>query len=563
MDRRQLQSLLPSSSGSNNTNHSAGSSRSGRAERLVRNRITRVGTACESCKRRRSKAGIQCTFDPSLDGRRAGHREDREALALQNRLLTALLQVVRFRSTAQVEAVIKCIREDDPTHDIFATIQDCLQQLDEGEPVASSGVDGLQSDFQPQLPATSSAEESEKVGSADVVCLGRDTSGKEATYETSTPPSHGDGEDENQPNNRPDGKICPTCNQPSLAATDALTPPESAHEHLGHSVPDEQYAHGTDLHSGKAHHSCGATPPNTTTSSSRWQSNVGDLQQNRQGWHFTLCAPGTHSAHPTRAVAVNQVEERAPKTDASYQLVAQYAAQDISPSTTSVESPNTRGASYSHVSPLYGIQTLIMKEKTPLSDIITGFMDNAQALLSYGVSPSSVLGSDVIDVELFFRDRTREDEFTVCSWACEVWRSFHDWDVYVRLAQILAYATVMRWMLVPTAQSYAAIPAILKPRPIQYLVPHHIALDFLPLPPLREALIKNLRDWMTALPAAPLSVNWVRGMDTAVVWDDQRRRRLLSREFVQHITNYQNWSVGESILDTFPEVEGLIRLDRK
>ncbi|EXJ72232.1 uncharacterized protein A1O5_04736 [Cladophialophora psammophila CBS 110553] len=548
MDRRQLQSLLPSSSGSNNTNLSAGSSRSGRAERLARNKITR--------------AGVQCTFDPSLDGRRAGHREDREALAVQNRLLTALFQVVRFRSTAQVEAVIKCIREVDPTHDIFATIQDCLQQLDEGEPAASGGVDGLQSDFQLQLLATSSTEESEKDDS-DVVCLDRDTYGQEAAYEISTPPSHGDGKDENPPNSRPNGRICPTCNQPSPASTDTLSPSESAHEHPGHSVADEQNAQGTDFRSGRAHHACGATPPNTTTSSSRWQSNIGDLQQNRRGWHFTLCAPGTHSAHPTEAAAVNQVEERAQQTHSSYQLVAQHAAQGTSPSTTSAEGPNTRGASHSHGSPLYGIQTLIMKEKTPLSDIITGFMDNAQALLSYGVSPSSVLGSDVIDVDLFFRDRTREDEFTVCSWACEVWRSFHDWDVYVRLAQILAYTTVMRWMLVPTAQSYAAIPAILRPRPIQYLVPHHIALDFLPLPPLREALIKNLRDWMTALPAAPLSVNWVRGIDTAVVWDDQRRRRRLSQEFVQHVTNYQNWSVGESILDTFPEVEGLIRLDRK
>ena len=116
-------------------------------------------------------------------------------------------------------------------------------------------------------------------------------------------------------------------------------------------------------------------------------------------------------------------------------------------------------------------------------------------------------------------------------------------------------------MLVPNAVSYAAIPAILKPRPIQYLVPHHAAVDFIPLPPFRETLIKDLRDWMTFLPAAQLSVNWTGGIEEAVVCDPQDKRRRLSGKFVNHVTNYQNWSIGSSILSTFPEVEGLIRLD--
>jgi hypothetical protein len=120
----------------------------------------------------------------------------------------------------------------------------------------------------------------------------------------------------------------------------------------------------------------------------------------------------------------------------------------------------------------------------------------------------------------------------------------------------------MRWMLDSTAMSYAAIPDLLKPRPIQYLVTHHIALDFLPLPPLRQALIRNLRDWMTALPSAKLKVNWTRGMDEAVVWDEQHQRRRLSQDFVKHVTNYQNWSIEEGILAAFPEVKGMIRIDR-
>ncbi|OAP61114.1 hypothetical protein AYL99_03315 [Fonsecaea erecta] len=365
-------------------------------------------------------------------------------MLLQNRTLTALLQAVQFRSSSQVETFIKCIRENEPSQNIFATIQQCLRQFDD-------------------------------------------------TATDSAPPSHEDDDQSGtQLHDRPSNRICPTCHQPSLMGAAASTPPGSVQDSPGLPVAGKQ-----------------------------------------------------------------DPQEEAPQNDTSCQLVAQQAQPGIS-----VEGPNPRGSSHKHGTPLYGIQTLVRQEKTPLSDIITGFMDSAKTLISCGASLSGVLGSDTIDVEQFFCDRTQEDGLTVSGWACELWRSFHDWDVYVRLAQILAYTTVMRWMLDPTALSYAAIPDILKPRPIQYMVPHHIALDFLPLPPLREALIKNLRDWMTALPAAALSVNWARGMDEAVIWGESNRRRLLSRDFMEHVTNYQNWSIGESILGAFPEVEGMIRLDR-
>ncbi|KIX98231.1 uncharacterized protein Z520_06311 [Fonsecaea multimorphosa CBS 102226] len=515
------------------------------------------------------QSGIECTFDPSLDGRRAGTRLDREALLSQNRLFTALLQVVRFRSSSQVQAIIKCIRDDDPTHDIFATIQECLEQLDDGQ-TAVSGADGSQPDFQRQLQALSPVEQSAADDLLDTVHLHSDTHGRKTAHNITTPPSYDDMGDDTQPNDGLNNNVCPTCNQTSHTLSGALTPPESAQEHPGQPVADESYPGESNLYSGNAHLVDEAMTSDRTTPSSTQQSNISDLQHNRRGWHFSLCTAETQSAHANGAPKDVQAEDEAHQTDASYEVVAKHAhasqVADAEKSSTipriSVKGPNIPGPAHNHVSPLYGIQTLVAQEKTPLSDIITGFMDSAKNLLSFGASPSGVLGSDEIDVELFFRDRTQEDDLTVSGWACQVWRSFDDWDVYVRLAQILAYTKVMRWMLVPTAHSYAAIPAILKPRPIQYLVPHHIALDFLPLPPLREALIKNLRDWMTALPAAPLSVNWVRGMDEAVEWDEPGRRRLLSKDFVEHVTNYHNWSIGENILDTIPEVQGLIRLDR-
>ncbi|KAI1617040.1 hypothetical protein EDD36DRAFT_461902 [Exophiala viscosa] len=216
---------------------------------------------------------------------------------------------------------------------------------------------------------------------------------------------------------------------------------------------------------------------------------------------------------------------------------------------------------HNHCSP-YSIPTLITQEETPLSNVITKYRNSASGLLAHGASPIDILGDVVIDVELFFRDRMVTDISSVCNWASEVWRSFNDWDFYVRLAHILAYTAIMRWQLCSTQEYYVAIPDMLKPRAVQYSVPHDIALDFMPLPPLRENLIKKAGDWVTVITSAGLSVNWDRGMDEAVVRNSSSQRRQLSKDFIRHVVNYQNWSVGESILTIFPEMLHSIRFHR-
>ena len=121
---------------------------------------------------------------------------------------------------------------------------------------------------------------------------------------------------------------------------------------------------------------------------------------------------------------------------------------------------------------------------------------------------------------------------------------------------------LMRWLLIPTAKRYADVPDILKPLPVQRMVVHHVAIDFIPLPSLREALLKNMRDWMTTLPAAKMSVNWTNGLDEAVVPDDDLGCLRLSEAFEKHVTDLRNWSIGESILASFPELRGIVRLDQ-
>jgi hypothetical protein len=121
----------------------------------------------------------------------------------------------------------------------------------------------------------------------------------------------------------------------------------------------------------------------------------------------------------------------------------------------------------------------------------------------------------------------------------------------------------MRWMLSPTRQNFDAIPTIIRPRPIQYFLRHHVSLDMMPIPPIREMLIKEEvgTAWVTILSQTNLSVNWNLTLDDAVVRDGPLQRRRLSRQFIDHVTNYDNWSFGPSILSRFPGAKGIIRIE--
>lgn len=72
-------------------------------------------------------------------------------------------------------------------------------------------------------------------------------------------------------------------------------------------------------------------------------------------------------------------------------------------------------------------------------------------------------------------------------------------------------------------------------------------------------MINELRDWITLLAEAHLSVNWPYGLDEALEKHPVSGATRLTAVFEEHVTDYDNWSVDESILKTFPEVVGLIR----
>jgi hypothetical protein len=143
--------------------------------------------------------------------------------------------------------------------------------------------------------------------------------------------------------------------------------------------------------------------------------------------------PELQAIPPAEAAASIQTEEEKPgEQDSAFLVGTQQPDQDTvsadifpGPMRTNPAAVDVPHPSYHQVSPLYGIQTLVAQDETPLSKIIVGYRDAARNLISNGANPTDILGSDAIDVELFFRDRGSDDQFTVSNWACEV-RTTHE-----------------------------------------------------------------------------------------------------------------------------------------
>jgi hypothetical protein len=181
-------------------------------------------------------------------------------------------------------------------------------------------------------------------------------------------------------------------------------------------------------------------------------------------------------------------------------------------------------------------------------------------MLETGVPWSNVLGvGDEVAVDLFFRSRTERDPFDCPSWACEVSRSYET-DVFARLGTAYMLTFMMRWLLVPTVENYRKVPEMMKPTPSQCMIPHIGAIETIPIPSVRDATVHHLRDWLTPLIDCNWSVNWHHGMDAAVQRSPNTGATVLTSKFIHHVTDYDNWSVGSTFLETFPEVIGKIRI---
>ncbi|KAK7515291.1 uncharacterized protein IWZ02DRAFT_62426 [Phyllosticta citriasiana] len=213
--------------------------------------------------------------------------------------------------------------------------------------------------------------------------------------------------------------------------------------------------------------------------------------------------------------------------------------------------------------PVHFLQPLWETDPSPLSRVVQDYRDIARQAYSNTLRVSVQTRTEIT---AFFRERIIErgaEVPTTSDWASEMNKSFEDVDIFVRLACLYFQTHLMLWMVNPTAETYARMPDMIKPTPCQMMVPHISPVDTVPLPAMREALVHNLRDWVAAC-AGSLSVNWSHGLDACVETDPLTGRIYLIREFEEHVSKHENWSVDSAFLDFFPELrDQVVVLERE
>ncbi|KAJ4531337.1 hypothetical protein HRR76_009000 [Exophiala dermatitidis] len=153
--------------------------------------------------------------------------------------------------------------------------------------------------------------------------------------------------------------------------------------------------------------------------------------------------------------------------------------------------------------PVHLVLPLTVTDDSSMSRTYSHYLQAAHQMLEAGVPLSYLLGSpDQVVVDLFFRPREANDIYTCASWACEVCRSY-DHDIFVRLGCVFLLTSMMRvsfsyerhmlplsldlelmlwqWLLAPTLENYERLPDMMKPTPLQCMIPHIGAIETIPL----------------------------------------------------------------------------------
>ncbi|OCT48154.1 hypothetical protein CLCR_03943 [Cladophialophora carrionii] len=577
----------------------------------------RVSAACEACKKRKTKCsggpspcqlcetlGTDCVIDLSLDMRRkaAFQRTIDESRNYQDALNT-LLDAIREGPSHRLEALFDYVRSGATNQEITVAVQHQLIHAgdEDGDETMSSQADGVDSVLEDIKPGKSPADMS-SFGSDS----GRGRPADPGPIPISTllsslkncSESQGEailrqflavkaGGKASLPSHLADGKSPGEVTGAGSCTYDRKVVVQNRVH--GYSVPHLHSWRGRVLESHTA--SLGESdadpfPSFRFTTCTRDDTATDDGQFTHfepPSRRFSEGGPPPHSDHsqalhsdsPSPATGLSRQSSRYPMLNTDISLSALTVAS--SPATpylelvTNFPSGQVRQnewdlcvAQEDHVTrlriPRHLILPLVVPDDSPMSRTYTDYLFGARRMLESGVPASDVLGhSDRVAVDLFFRPRRANDKFDCASWACEVSRSY-DTDVFVRLATACLLTHMMRWHLVPTQENYQRIPDMMKPTPTQCMIPHIGAIETIPLPPVRDAAINKLRDWLTPLIEAEWSVNWPHSVEMAVERDSLTGATVLTQRFHEHVTRYDNWSVAGRFLLSFPEVAGQIRL---
>lgn len=187
------------------------------------------------------------------------------------------------------------------------------------------------------------------------------------------------------------------------------------------------------------------------------------------------------------------------------------------------------------------------------------FKDVCRSMILAGASTESILSTDGLDLELFFRDRRPDDPHNVSTWACEFAKTWTFLPLYFRLASVHWVGTFMRWLILPCRETYDMLSPLMRPIPSQLLIPHSVDVDFCHVPCIRNSQLDRGPTWVDLITADSHRLDWALPDDACietVVDKSGRPVQRLSKDFLVKVDHLESWSLSSKVLANYPDIAG-------
>ena len=133
-----------------------------------------------------------------------------------------------------------------------------------------------------------------------------------------------------------------------------------------------------------------------------------------------------------------------------------------------------------------------------------------------------------------------------------------------RVATLFCMFNVMRWQIHPTQENYERLPDWLRPIQAQLVKTHPAWMDHIPWPLMRDKIVASpqdydFNDWTLPFTSG-LSVNWPYDPADCLLKTSERDEPVMNPVFERHIRRLENWSLGPSFAEKFPELVETTRI---
>ncbi|KAI8713027.1 Zn(2)-C6 fungal-type domain-containing protein [Fusarium sp. LHS14.1] len=214
--------------------------------------------------------------------------------------------------------------------------------------------------------------------------------------------------------------------------------------------------------------------------------------------------------------------------------------------------PDVQDAQLRNLSlPIWAVTTLnTLPDPGGLREAFTSVFNEATRLLQEGTALEKVVGTNPEIAALF--DQDVFDKSTILSkWAAQMVHSvkLKGYD-FTCFASMYIFWYLMRWMISPSPETYAAMPEWIRPTPNQLFIPHINMVDFAIWPAFRELVVQlpsmqEHMEWLIDL-SNSIQCEWPYELDQALYKDEATGNIDLVDLAKQHVWSLDCWPVGST-----------------